>query len=116
MHPCTHADTCTATICPRTSTHPHTHSRTRARCVSPLAQRGTGEGDDETITIQFQKLDPSITTMFMFCTVFEGGKLGECENLHVRMTTLKGKQKVWNATRRLVPEFTLGCKLECPCY
>lgn len=31
--------------------------------------------------------------MFLFCTVYEGGKLGDCDNLHIRMTTLKEQEK-----------------------
>eukprot|EP00043_Microstomoeca_roanoka_P007329 m.70617 g.70617 ORF g.70617 m.70617 type:complete len:691 (-) comp13782_c1_seq2:88-2160(-) len=55
---------------------------------------GEGEGDDESIIVEFNKLDPSTDTLFLYAAVYEGGALRDVENVHIRMLNKRGgKQK-----------------------
>ena len=56
---------------------------------------GEGDGDDEQIIVEFSKLDPTSDVLFLYAAVYEGGALKDCENVHIRMVTLReGKLKV----------------------
>eukprot|EP01147_Barroeca_monosierra_P004535 gene4535-6749_t len=55
---------------------------------------GEGEGDDESIVVEFNKLDPETDTLFLYAAVYEGGALRDVENVHIRMLSKRGgKQK-----------------------
>ncbi|EGD81459.1 hypothetical protein PTSG_02177 [Salpingoeca rosetta] len=55
---------------------------------------GEGEGDDESIIVEFSKLDPETDTLFLYAAVYEGGALRDVENVHIRMLSKRGgKQK-----------------------
>eukprot|EP00049_Salpingoeca_infusionum_P007678 m.124764 g.124764 ORF g.124764 m.124764 type:complete len:746 (+) comp13784_c0_seq1:356-2593(+) len=55
---------------------------------------GEGDGDDESIVIEFDKLDPKTDTLFLYAAVYEGGALKDVLNVHIRMLSQKdGKQK-----------------------
>lgn len=59
---------------------------------------GEGEGDDESIIVEFTKLDPTTDTLFLYAAVYEGGALRDVENVHIRMLSKRGgKQKVGTA-------------------
>ena len=46
---------------------------------------GGSKGDDETITMNLSNLDPSITQLFLFVTLFQGGTFRDLDDIHVRL-------------------------------
>eukprot|EP00055_Hartaetosiga_balthica_P000904 m.137751 g.137751 ORF g.137751 m.137751 type:complete len:691 (-) comp12271_c0_seq1:126-2198(-) len=55
---------------------------------------GEGEGDDESINVQFTQIDSATDVLFLYAAVYEGGALKDCLNVHIRMSSVKdGKQK-----------------------
>ena len=48
-------------------------------------RRGGSKGDDETIMMNLNNLDPSITQLFIFVTLFQGGTFHDLDDIHVRL-------------------------------
>jgi stress response protein SCP2 len=46
---------------------------------------GDGEGDDESIAMTIKDLDPIVTQLFVFVTLFQGGNFKQLEDVFVRM-------------------------------
>ena len=46
---------------------------------------GNADGDDESVTIHLNKMDPSISQLFVFVTLFQGGEFKQLEDIFVRL-------------------------------